>query len=404
MSGAPAHSKGAGIDDLPSPGLSAIWFNEKEKGWSMLLQKPLSWVQDVAQEVQSHWCSHTPLLGKPSSTVHCQRKRDHSWCGGSKWLWHSLGAWEVQLRRWELETGPEPWGWQYHPQLQKWVSLTVSCCILCSGDKHLHAVSPASRPAVLFQGLHSLKAHTHNPRCCRLLWGSTVLFTTSTSILWITQLGRSLPCNQEHLMAHPWPAHGAVSPIREEETGIGWDLHLWAIHLTGTYHTNISSSQEGFATPQPHVSTFLPHFNLYNLQHHPTIPRGRWHTSPHTRRWDSFLLQRRCGCHHLSRPGIHVSTVQWAPQTGLLWKQAPCDTENQPPAKVIEEEGGRAVCCKELQCTPHLSPYGKGCDPGLAVCSLGRHCTAQGTGNYGTLSSGCWQYSLGQGTTLTQWH
>lgn len=164
----------------------------------------------------------------------------------------------------------------------------------------------------------TLKDHTHKPRCCRLLWGCTM----STSTLWITQLGCSVPRNQEHLVARPWPVHGAVSCIREEETGVGWDLCLWAIRLTGTYHTNISSSQKGFATPQPHASTFFHDFNPHNLQRHLTAPGERWHTSPHTGWWDSFLLQRPCGCHHLSRPGIHVSTLQWAPQTGLLWRRS----------------------------------------------------------------------------------
>jgi len=46
-------------------------------------------------------------------------KQGRDWCGGNTWLWQALGAWETHLGRQELEKGPNPQAWQYHPQLQR---------------------------------------------------------------------------------------------------------------------------------------------------------------------------------------------------------------------------------------------------------------------------------------------
>ena len=154
---------------------------------------------------------------------HCQRKQDHNWCSGSKWLWHSLGAWEGQLGRWELETAQAmrvavP---STTPEMGVSDRLLLLSVFTCQAFTH-HTVSLAPRPAALFWGPGSLKAPPH-----------TYQATAGSS--WVVQryssrpspsresLGQacSLPCNQTHLMAHPWPGHYAVSPIREEETRIG---------------------------------------------------------------------------------------------------------------------------------------------------------------------------------------
>lgn len=357
----------------------------------MLLKKPLPWVQDVAHEVQSHWCSNTPLLGKPSSRVHCQKKQDHSWCGANKWLWHALGAWEVQLGRWVLEIRWAP--------SHKGGNVTHSCRKVSLwpplAPVFMWQTCSSSRPSVLLQGLYSLRStHTNQGAA-----GSSGAVPWYSVHLHPVNHPAGL-CNQEYSMAHPWPAHGAqlscVTHWRGKERS----------RMRSTFGPFISQAPSTPTSPHrralPHPNHMFPPSSSIltcTTSKSPHHPWGRWHTSLHRERWDSFLLQRLCGCHHLSD---QVSTSVLCSEHHRVVCSALCDTEYQP--EVIEEEGGGAAWCKELQCSSGLSPCQKGCDPGLGVCSPERHCTAQGTGNYGTLSSGCWQYSLGQGTVLTQWH
>ena len=96
-----------------------------------------------------------------------------------------------------------------------------------------HTVALAPTPAALCWQPSSPKCPPHAPPAAA---GSSwvVQHYSSRPSPSRESLGQafSLPCNQKHLMAHPWPGHDAMSHIREKETWIGRDLRLWAIHLT----------------------------------------------------------------------------------------------------------------------------------------------------------------------------
>lgn len=328
----------------------------------MLLKKPLPWVQDVAHEVQSHWCSNTPLLGKPSSRVHCQKKQDHIWCGGNKWLWHALGAGEVQLRRWVLETrwAPSHKGSNVTHSSKNvflWPPLLLLSVFMWQTHSCFKTFGAAAG-SLLSEGAHTQTKVRQAPL-------GQYHGTVSTSILWITQLGSVTKSTRWPILGQLMVLSSAVSLIKEEKTGVGWDLPLGRSSHRHLAHQHLFT--EGFChTP----NTFPPSspISTCTTSKSPHHPWGRWHTSLHMERWDSFLLQRPCGCHHLSD---QASTSVLCSKHHKVVCSALCDIENQ--SEVIEEEGGGAAWCKELQCSPGLSPCRKGCDPGLGACSLERH-------------------------------
>lgn len=228
------------------------------------------------------------------------------------------------MGRWELQTWPNPQGWQYHPQHQRdglFDHLLLLSVFRCQAFT-CHTVSLAPRPVALFWGPGSLKAPPNiHPK---LLRAPLVLYSPVHHVhLHLANHGA------RHRMAHPGPGRGAVTRTREEETQVRWDLCLCAIHLTHTCHIRVSSPLKYFATPQTHASTFFSYFNLDNLQRHLTTPGRRWCTSPNFGWGDiPFLFKKPVAAEHHSRPGVQVSASRWAPQTGPLWRHALCDAEN----------------------------------------------------------------------------
>lgn len=100
---------------------------------------------------------------KRGGSLHCQSKQGPNWCGGTKWLWRSLGAQEGQLedRNWKqgLTHGG---GNTIHNSRAMGLSdhLLLLSVFTCQAFT-CHTVSLTPRPAVLFWVPHSLKApHT----------------------------------------------------------------------------------------------------------------------------------------------------------------------------------------------------------------------------------------------------
>lgn len=235
----------------------------------MLLKKPLPWVQDVAHEVQSHWCSNTPLLGKPSSRVHCQKKQDHIWCGGNKWLWHALGAGEVQLRRWVLETrwAPSHKGSNVTHSSKNvflWPPLLLLSVFMWQTHSCFKTFGAAAG-SLLSEGAHTQTKVRQAP--LGLYHG-----TVSTSILWITQLGSVTKSTRWSILGQLMVLSSAVSLIKEEKTGVGWDLPLGRSSHRHLAHQHLLFT-EGFATPQTRFH-LLPPFQPVQPPSHPTIPEG----------------------------------------------------------------------------------------------------------------------------------
>lgn len=214
--------------------------------------------------------------------------------------------------------GPKPWDWQCHPQLQKEVTLTISCCFLCSCDKHLQATL-----SLLLQDL----------QCC---FRELILWRTTYTNQGAAGSSGAVQCPPPPCESPSWAA------LWQLTKSTWWPILGQLMELCHSLERKRQESDEiytfgPFISQPPTTPTSPPHRKALPRPNHmfppsspiltcitsniiPPSPEGGDTMSLHTSRWDSFLLQRLCGCHHLSRPGVHVSTLQRAPQTGVLWR------------------------------------------------------------------------------------
>lgn len=194
--------------------------------------------------------------------------------------------------------------------------------------------------------------------CCFRTWlfkCPTQTYRATVGSSWVIQLYSSHPspscealsqaCSLPVTTHTRWPILGQVmvlcaSCFGREEPWIGWDLHLWAIHLT--YHISVSSPLKCFVTPQPHASTFF--LTLTCTTCNITSPPLQEDDTLALILGDEFFFL--VAAKYLSRRGVHIIAFQWATQTALFWRHVLCDVQKSLRKRKKEQ-------CVVRSCSTH---------------------------------------------------